>query len=131
MKVLISILVGVVSFPIFDYLFIGNVMKDFYLDKMGYHLNIKDGSVSPNILFAVLTYIVMALLAYLFVVRGAIDWKSAAITGALFGFLIYSFYDLTNIATMRNYPIILGVVDIVWGTVLVSIVSVIMFFVAN
>lgn len=131
MKIFLSLLFGVISLPILDYIFVGTIMKNFYLDKMGFHLNIKDGAVSPNLLFAVLTYIVMSVMMYLFVVRYASDWKSVACAGALLGFLAYSFYDFTNLATMKNYPVILGMVDIAWGTTLMAFVSTVMFLIVS
>jgi uncharacterized membrane protein len=55
-----------------------------------------------------------------FCVSGAVDWKSAAINGALFGFFCYATYDMTNFATLRDWPLPMVVVDIVWGTVLTA-----------
>lgn len=43
--------------------------------------------------------------------------------GALFGFFTYATYDLTNLATLRNWPVTVVVVDIAWGTVLCTLVA--------
>lgn len=40
--------------------------------------------------------------------------------GALFGFLAYATYDLTNLATIRDWPLSITLIDLVWGTVLTS-----------
>lgn len=62
-------------------------------------------------IFAVLPGLAMASLAW------AAGW------GALFGFFTYATYDLTNLATLRNWPLRVVVVDIAWGMVLCSVVA--------
>jgi len=47
----------------------------------------------------------------------------AAIWGGLFGFFTYATYDLTNLATLREWPIKIVVVDIAWGTLLCTLVA--------
>lgn len=44
--------------------------------------------------------------------------------GALFGFLAYATYDLTNLATIRDWPWQVSVIDMIWGTTLNSVVAV-------
>ena len=44
-------------------------------------------------------------------------WRITLVTGALFGFFAYATYDLTNLATLRGWPLGLSLVDIAWGTV--------------
>jgi uncharacterized membrane protein len=61
-----------------------------------------------------------------FVIRPALESRDAtrALThGALFGFIAYATYDLTNHATMRGWPAIVTVVDLAWGTVLTAAVA--------
>jgi uncharacterized membrane protein len=43
--------------------------------------------------------------------------------GALFGFLAYGTYDLTNLATLRGWAWQVSVVDMIWGAVLTSLVT--------
>jgi uncharacterized membrane protein len=38
--------------------------------------------------------------------------------GALFGFIAYATYDLSNLATLRNWPVSLALIDMAWGAVL-------------
>ena len=47
----------------------------------------------------------------------------ACLYGVLFGFSTYATYDLTNLATLRDWPVLVAVVDITWGTVLGTLVS--------
>jgi uncharacterized membrane protein len=39
----------------------------------------------------------------------------ALCNGALFGFVAYATYDLTNQATLRDWPWLITLVDLVWG----------------
>lgn len=62
----------------------------------------------------------------LFAVRPALAAQAlsqAALWGALFGFFTYATYDLTNLATLRDWPITVVVVDIAWGTLLCTLVA--------
>ena len=51
--------------------------------------------------------------------------------GALFGFLAYATYDLTNLATIREWPWQLSMIDMVWGTTVTSVVSVAGYYAAR
>ena len=42
-------------------------------------------------------------------------WASAVVAGALFGLFAYATYDLTNLATLKNWPLQLSLIDIAWG----------------
>ncbi len=44
--------------------------------------------------------------------------------GALFGFVAYATYDLTNLSTIANWPVGLSIIDMIWGTALNSVVAV-------
>jgi uncharacterized membrane protein len=48
----------------------------------------------------------------------------ALLFGALFGLITYATYDLTNLATLKDWPLVVTVVDLIWGTVLAASVSV-------
>jgi len=62
-----------------------------------------------------------------FVVVPALEkgsWVRALLFGALFGLITYATYDLTNLATLKDWPLVVTVVDLIWGTVLAASVSV-------
>ena len=58
-------------------------------------------------------------------------WKNidslmkVGLLGALFGLVTYATYDLTNQATLKNWPQIVTIVDLLWGTLLTAVVSVV------
>jgi uncharacterized membrane protein len=47
-------------------------------------------------------------------------WTTAGFQGALLGFVAYATYDLTNQATLRNWPVAVTVADLCWGTILTA-----------
>ncbi|MCJ7580145.1 MAG: DUF2177 family protein, partial [Candidatus Aminicenantes bacterium] len=62
----------------------------------------------------------------IFVVFPALEKESltkAIILGALFGLFTYATYDLTNLATLKGWPLPIVFIDIAWGMVLSGIVS--------
>ncbi len=67
---------------------------------------------------AALVYVVLAAALVLGALRGATSVRSAAMAGAVIGFIMYVFYDLTNMATLTRYTWEMVAVDSVWGGVL-------------
>jgi uncharacterized membrane protein len=113
-----------VTLPIFfavDMLWLGTLAKAFYQRHLGYLL-----SPQVNWPAAILFYLVFIAGIVLFAVKPAIEAASpmrALVYGAFFGFVAYATYDLTNHATVRDWPLIVTVVDLIWGTVLCGAVA--------
>lgn len=107
-----------ISVPLFlliDLLWLGVIAKSFYRRQLGDLMG--DINWPAALLFYALFLVGLTYFAiYPAVLRGAV--MSAIGLGALYGFFTYMTYDLTNLATLRNWPLPLAVVDIVWGTVL-------------
>ncbi len=51
--------------------------------------------------------------------------------GAVFGLLAYATYDLTNLSTIRDWPWQVSLIDMAWGTVVTSVVSIVGFYAAQ
>ena len=49
------------------------------------------------------------------------NWRTAALLGALLGLVAYGTYDLTNLATLKGWPVTMTFVDMAWGAVLTAI----------
>jgi uncharacterized membrane protein len=64
---------------------------------------------------AILFYLVHAVGVVVFAVPLAASWLSAVLYGGLFGFVVYAAYDLTNLATLRGWPMAVSLVDLAWG----------------
>jgi uncharacterized membrane protein len=112
-----------------DMFWLGIVAKDFYRTQMGALLR-TDFLWSAAILF----YLLFLVGALYFAVLPAVhsgEWTRALMLGALFGFFTYMTYDLTNLATLKDWPLTLTIVDTLWGTTLSAIVATAGFFIAG
>ncbi|MFA7702713.1 MAG: DUF2177 family protein, partial [Patescibacteria group bacterium] len=79
-------------------------------------------------------YLIFIVGLVLFVITPAIDknsWQHALLLGALFGLTTYATYDLTNLATLKDWPMIITFVDLLWGMTLAASVSVITYFITT
>ena len=98
-----------------DMLWLGVIAKTLYQQGIG-HLMAED----PNIPVAVIFYALYAVGVVIFAVSpqsGGASWGMTLAMGALFGFFAYATYDLTNLATLRDWPLRLSLIDMAWGTV--------------
>lgn len=113
-----------ISVPIFfaiDMIWLGFVASDFYRSRLGHLM----GDI--NWPAAIIFYFVFLVGLVIFAIYPAIEkgaWSHALIYGALFGFFTYATYDLTNLATLRDWPLSVTIVDMVWGTALGASVAV-------
>ena len=51
------------------------------------------------------------------------SFRKAVLLGGFFGLVTYATYDLTNMATVKNWPLIVTLVDLAWGTAVAAAVS--------
>jgi uncharacterized membrane protein len=98
------------TLAVLDALWLGIVSRDFYKARLGPLL-----LDQPNWAVAVLFYLIHAVGIVVFAVPLAASWLSAVLYGALFGVVVYAAYDLTNLATLRGWPISVTLVDLAWG----------------
>jgi len=105
-------LAALAALAVLDGLWLGLVARDFYEAQLGPLL-----LDQPNWPVAILFYLVHAVGVVVFPVPLAATWISAALYGALFGFVVYAAYDITNLATLRGWPSAITLVDLAWGSV--------------
>jgi uncharacterized membrane protein len=121
-----------IALPVFlaiDMVWLTVVAKNFYAKHLGYLM-----AKSPNLIAAFIFYLIFIAGLIFFVITPALDkrmWMHALLAGAFFGLVTYATYDLTNLATVRDWPLIITVIDLIWGTVLSASVSVISYFIAR
>jgi uncharacterized membrane protein len=80
-------------------------------------------AASPRLGPAILFYVVYLVGVVVFGVTPALRsgrWRDATIMGALFGFVCYATYDLTNQATLVVWATKITVLDLCWGTFLTA-----------
>ena len=109
---------------VLDAAWLGLIAPAFYKKHIGFIMADK-----PKWFAAIAFYLIFILGVTVFVVYPG--WKNidslmkVGLLGALFGLVTYATYDLTNQATLKNWPHIVTIVDLVWGTVLTAVVSVV------
>ena len=116
------------AFFAIDMIWLGLVAKKFIREQIGFLMK-----TNINWLVAIIFYLLFIVGLVFFVIAPALEkknWLFALFAGAFFGLLTYSTYDLTNLATLKDWPLFLTVVDIIWGTVLSASVSLISYFIA-
>lgn len=127
LSTIISSIAGIISFIILDYIWLSQIAKNFYLDNLREHVVLKDGSLVPYLPAVPLVYIVAVIGIWIFAIPKTTTALSAFLMGAMLGFVMYAFYDLTNLATLKNYPWSLTIVDTIWGTLLVGVVTLVIY----
>ena len=128
-KTVVGYLVALVALAIVDGLWLGFVSREFYKARLGQLL-----LDQPVWSVAILFYLIHAAGISVFPVPMALNggaWTSAVLYGALFGFFAYSVYDVTNLATLRGWPMAVSLVDLAWGTVATAIASTASFLVVK
>ena len=121
--------IAIVVFFAIDMVWLGLVAKNFYSQQIGFIMK-----SNVNWAAAIIFYLLFVVGLVLFVISPAVQkqsWVYALTFGALFGLITYATYDLTNLATLKDWPLLVTVVDLIWGTVLAASVSVISFFIAT
>ena len=129
MSFLVQFLTVGVIMAVIDAVWLSVVANKFYKSQIGSLLLEK-----PNMGAAVAFYLIYVLGVVMFVLRPALEagsWLHALLYGALFGFVAYATYDLTNLATLKGFTLKLVLVDLVWGAVLTAAVSVGAYFIVK
>ena len=121
-----------IALPVFfaiDMIWLGLIAKDFYAKQIG-------GLMKPDINWtaAIVFYLIFIAGLVVFVITPAVlksSWSHAVLMGAFFGFVCYATYDLTNLAVAKDWPILVTIIDLIWGAVLAASVSVITYLIAT
>lgn len=129
LSIIISSFAGIIGMLVLDYIWLAKIAKSFYLEKLASHITVQDGGLVPYVPAIPLVYIVAIAAVWIFALPKAHSVGEAFLFGALLGFIMYAFYDFTNLATLKDYPWSLALVDIAWGTILVGTVAAITYFV--
>lgn len=119
-----------VAFAVFlgiDMLWLTIIASKFYKSQIG-HLMADKAKLLPAAIFYLLF---IAAMVY-FVIVPALEHQNLVrliISAAIFGLVTYGTYDLTNMATLKDWPLLVTVVDIAWGTFISLAVSLITYFI--
>jgi len=121
-----------IALPVFfaiDMIWLVLVAKNFYQKQIGFLMK-------PDINWyaAIIFYLLFIVGLVTFVITPSVEkhsWVHALIFGAFFGLVTYATYDLTNLATTKDWPMLVTIVDLIWGMVLSASVSLITYLIAT
>lgn len=128
-SLVINFLLTTLVFLIIDMAWLGLIAKNMYQKYLGSFLTDK-----VNWSAAFIFYLVYVVGVSIFAIYPSVNKNSAfsaALLGGLFGFFAYATYDLTNLATLKGWPLPIVFIDIAWGVVLTAVVSVSGFYIAK
>ena len=112
-----------------DMVWLGVISKKLYADKLGYLMAAK-----VNWLAAVLFYLLFIVGILFFVLYPALaknSWTYALYAGLFFGLVTYATYDLTNLATIKDWPLMITVIDLIWGSFISGATSLLAYLVVH
>ncbi len=128
-KIIINYLLTAVVFFAIDIVWLGFIAKNLYRKYLGSFL-----SDRVNWVAAIIFYLIYIIGISIFAIYPSVNKDSALnaiLLGALFGAIAYATYDLTNLATLKNWPIQIVFIDIAWGAVLTAVVSLAGFYIVK
>lgn len=121
-----------ITLPVFlaiDLVWLSLIARKFYAQYLGYLMK-----TNINFVAAGLFYLLFVVGLVVFSVLPALEknsWTQAVFFGALLGLVSYATYDLTNLATIKDWPLVVTAVDIAWGIFLGASVSLISYLIAT
>ena len=127
---LIAFAAVIVTMAIIDGVWLTTMSKSFYGVQLKHLM-----AARPNLLPAFIFYLIYAIaLAIIIVVpatKGTVDYRNVFLLGMLFGLAAYGTYDLTNQATLKQWPTLVTIVDLTWGALLTGTVSAVAVYVTR
>ena len=119
MAYVIAYIAAIVMLGALDFIWLGFIAKDLYRDTIG-HLLAPD----VNWLGALGFYFLYPVGVVIFAVMPQVtagEWPRAIAMGGLFGLFCYATYDLSNLATLKGYPIKIALIDMAWGVFITAV----------
>lgn len=133
---MLQILVLTFCIPILDFIFLGLIAKNLYMENLLPFARLKPGAdgIDVNFAAAFVVYALMIAGLYFFVLRPTQPDVSAGgvfLKGLFFGVVLYGVYEFTNLAVVREWPVTLVAVDTLWGSCLMGIAAWLAFLLAH
>jgi uncharacterized membrane protein len=113
---IVAYIAALIVMAAMDMAWLGSTFRPIYLPAMRGVM-----SQNPNVAAAVMFYLIYPAGLVFFAIAPALRngaWSTVLISGALFGFFVYMTYDLTNLATLKEWSLKVSLIDMAWGTVL-------------
>src|SRR6056297_1374266 len=122
-------LITFIIFLVIDFIWLGAVARNLYRQQLGFLMK-----ENFNMTAAFTFYILFTAGIVFFVLNRALalsSWQYALFAGMFFGLITYSTYDLTNLATIKDWPLTITIIDLIWGTFLGGLTSFLSYTVIN
>lgn len=110
-----------------DIVWLAFISRSLYAKYLGYLMAPK-----VNFVAALIFYLIFVVGIMYFVLNPALakgEWVTAFLPGMFFGLIAYATYDLTNQATIRDWPMLITVIDLIWGSSLSAATATISYFI--
>jgi len=118
----IALFAVLVPMLIIDGIWLAVMLKRFYALRLG-HLMAAVPKFSAAGLFYLIYAVGLAVLVVLPAMRSGSSLVNVFFIGALLGLVAYGTYDLTNQATLKDWPVLVTVVDLIWGSLMTGSVA--------
>lgn len=127
-KIIYTYLLTVPVFFAIDMVWLGVIAKNLYQKQIGHLL-----APTVNWPAAIIFYLIYIYGIIFFAVLPGVEkdsLRTVMVNAALFGAMAYATYDLTNLATLKNWPTTIVFIDIIWGAVLTTLVATASYYIA-
>lgn len=114
-------------FILIDSIWLGFIARNLYRKQIGFILKEKF-----DMKVALIFYLFFIAGLVFFVLNTAIinqSWQYALFAGLFYGFITYATYDITNLATIKDWPVMLTVIDIIWGSFICGATSILTYYI--
>jgi uncharacterized membrane protein len=109
-----------------DYIWLAKLMQGFYVTQLGPYARVRGTTIVPVYWAAAIVYLLLPLGIVLFALP-RVDQSHLMLSslgwGALFGFVVYGVYDMTNMSTLERWPVRMVWFDICWGCFLCGVTT--------
>ena len=128
-KIILIYITALSIFLLVDFIWLGVIAKNLYAQNIGHLMASKVNFVAAFVFYFI--FIAGLLVFSVFPALYAGSLQKAIFMGAFFGFVTYATYDLTNLATLKDWPLSVTIIDLIWGSFIASLVSTLTFLIFN
>lgn len=112
-----------------DFVWLTMVAKNIYANQLGFLM-----SANVNWVAAILFYLLFSAGIVTFVIMPSLEHNSSKRCiqlGLLFGLISYATYDLTNLATIKDWPLMITIIDLIWGSLITATTASISYYLSK
>ena len=129
MKPILVFTITFIVFLLIDFLWLSVISGDLYKNNIG-HLMSKNVQLLPALIFYAIFVVGLTVLVLIPGLESQ-DLTRTLLLAALFGLVTYATYDLTNLATLKDWPLKITLIDLAWGTTVSTLTTLISYLISN